>query len=76
MKIALARRIPIWFVAAALLSLAVQCDTGGPTGGLDADGVAANNRGVAYMGRSRSSQRLRNGTRTTPTSRSTSPSPP
>ena len=51
MKIALARRIPIWFVAAALLSLAVQCDTGGPTGGLDADGVAANNRGVAYMGR-------------------------
>ena len=51
MKIALARRIPIWFVAAALLSLAVQCDTGGPTGGFDADGVAANNRGVAYMGR-------------------------
>ena len=51
MKIAIARRIPIWFVAAALLSLAVQCDTGGPTGGLDANGVAANNRGVAYMGR-------------------------
>ncbi len=51
MKISLARGTPIWLFAAALLSLAVQCTTGRPTGGLDADGVAANNRGVAYMGR-------------------------
>jgi len=51
MKIALSRGTPIWLVAAALLSLAVQCSTGRPTGGLDADGVAANNLGVAYMGR-------------------------
>jgi tetratricopeptide (TPR) repeat protein len=51
MKIALARRIPIWLVAAALLSLASDCGIGRPTGGLDVEGVAANNRGVAYMGR-------------------------
>ncbi len=51
MKIALARRFPIWLVAAAFLSLATDCGTGRPTGGLDADGVATNNRGVAYMGR-------------------------
>jgi tetratricopeptide (TPR) repeat protein len=51
MKNTLTRKIPALIIAAAFLSIAPQCGTNGPGGGLDADGVALNNRGVAQMGR-------------------------
>ncbi len=50
MKIVPTRSVPAVIIAAALVSMAVQCGFEDSSRGLDAEGVAANNRGVAFMG--------------------------
>ena len=45
------RKVSAMVIAAAVLAVAPQCGTDGSGNGLDAEGVALNNRGVAHMGR-------------------------